>query len=276
MRWDPDANFYHPYLRARIRRRHGIGEGPSYVPWLKVRDVPSKGTSSIISGVLTGRAHHLLSELEATYFYLVERNKSTADVREQWPILDIDYTLALCRQYGVQHPFRAGHPEPFTLDFLITERSPTGLRYRASTIKTPADGIDPGVRRRLAIERDWCEVKGIPYSLVDTTEFNRTLLNGLRFARGWYRHRVTISDKKALAYCRVFAESYSRQFTMHQLIERSARDLAIDVDVSQDLFRYCIWRSYIPVDFRRPLALNLPVWTLPAAENKNDRLQTDH
>lgn len=275
MRWDPDANFYHPYLRARIRRRYGIGEGPSYIPWLKVRDVPSKGTSSIISGILTGRTHHLLSELEATYFYLVERDKNTADVREQWPILDIDHTLALCRQYGVQHPFRAGHPEPFTLDFLITERSPTGLTYRASTIKTPEDGNDPAVQRRLAVERDWCEVKGIPYYLVDTTEFNRTLLDGLRFARSWYRHRVTISDKNALAYCRAFAQSYSRQFTMRQLIERSAHNLEIDFDASQDLFRYCIWRGHIRVDFQRTLALNLPVWTLPAAESRNDRFHTD-
>src|SRR5579859_517756 len=152
MHWKPKPELYPPYLRRRIARGRGVREGTSYVPWLKVRDVPSKGTSSVVSGIVVDRTHHLLSALEATYFYLIERRPQTVDILEQWPILDIDGTLKLTQLRGVRHPFKGPYPEPFTIDLLIAERTATGLHYRAASIKSPEDANDSDVRRRLAVE----------------------------------------------------------------------------------------------------------------------------
>lgn len=110
--WKPNPLLYPPHLRARIKRRRGVGLGSLYVPWLKVREVPSKGTSAIIRGIFTGRPHHLLSELEAIYFFLLERRSSTVDLREQWPILDFDRTLELCEQFGVRILREVGTQSP--------------------------------------------------------------------------------------------------------------------------------------------------------------------
>ena len=95
MLWDPSPKLYAPYLQGRVRRGLGIGVGEGYSPWLKVRDVPSRGTSSILHGIKIRRSFHLLSKLETTYFYIVERNPTVIDVREQFPILDIGETRAM-------------------------------------------------------------------------------------------------------------------------------------------------------------------------------------
>jgi len=102
--------------------------------------VPSRGTSLVSRGVFSGRSHHLLSELEAIYFYLLERRAGTAEIREQWPILDMDRTLELCARFGVRPRMRNGYPEPFTIDFLVTERVDGRLTHRlpaSSRQRTP-------------------------------------------------------------------------------------------------------------------------------------------
>ena len=189
MHWRPEPLLYPPYLRARIGRCRGIGSGPHYVPWLKVRDVPSRGTSVVSRGVFSGRCHHLLSELEAIYFYLLERRPDTVEIREQWPILDIDRTLELCARFGVRPRLRNGYPEPFTIDFLVTERVDGQLTHRAASVKSPEDARDPGTRLRLAVEHAWCQDRGIPWTLVNTQRFDKTMLENLRFLRGWFRQQ---------------------------------------------------------------------------------------
>lgn len=82
------------------------------------------------------RPHHMLSELETTYFFLLERKASVVDIREQWPILHIDRTLELCAEQGASHKFRGAYPEPFTIDFVVTEEVDGKIFHRAASIKT--------------------------------------------------------------------------------------------------------------------------------------------
>lgn len=259
MYWKPDPLLYPPYLRLRIKRCRGIGFGQQYVPWLKVRDVPSRGTSSIPRGILTGRPHHLLSELEAIHFFLVERRSTTVDIREQWPILDIDRTLELCSQLGVRHVTRNGCPEPFTLDLLITERINGELKYRAASVKTAEDAQDPHVRLRLAVEHQWCEERGIPWTLIDTSQFNKTVLQNLRFLRGWFRHRYAPDSSLEELFIDRFQAVYAPNRTLHEVVSQLALLLRQPVTVMEDTFRYCAWSNRIQLSLAHGLSLDSPV-----------------
>ena len=259
MHWKHNPLIYPPHLRARIKRRRGVGFGSHYVPWLKVREVPSKGTSAIIRGVSTGRPHHLLSELEATYFFLIERRSSTVDIREQWPILDLSRTLELCEQFGVRHAARNGYPEPFTIDLLITEQVDGILRYRAASVKSPEDASDPHVRLRLAVEHAWCQERGIPWTLVDTTRFNKTMLETLRFIRAWFRHRYVQDPSLEDRFVDQFSTAYAPNRPLSELLERLSKLLRQPMTVMQDAFRYCAWSNRIQPSLMHPLALDAPV-----------------
>lgn len=241
MFWKPDPLLYPPYLRTRVKRGNGIGEGSHYRPWLATRDVPSQGTSFSGHGILTGRAHHGLSTLEATYYFLIERRAGVLDIREQWPILDIDRTLEICSELGVHHSFRQGYPEPFTIDFLVTEQVANGRSYRAASVKTAEDAADPAVRMRLAVEERWCRERGIPWTLVDTSRFTSTLLETLRFMRAWFRHHyVPTTDGEAM-FMDAFRSSYIRNQLLSDFVARLTKSLRLPQPRVLDTFRYCVW-----------------------------------
>lgn len=259
MHWKPDPLLYPPYLRTRIKRHRGVCQDSVYVPWLKVRDVPSRGTSLVSKGILSGRSHHLLSELEAIYFFLVERRATTVDIREQWPILDIDRTLELCSEYGVRHALRKGFPEPFTIDFLITERINGELKYRAASVKSPNDARDPRVRQRLAVEHAWCRDREIPWTLVDTTRFNKTMLENLRFQRAWFRHRYSPDPLLESRFLEQFQAAHTPNRPLKELMAQLSKSLRQPSAVVEDMFRYCAWFNRIETSLFHPLALNHPV-----------------
>ncbi len=201
----------------------------------------------------------MLSEIEEIYFYLVERRPETYDIQEQWPILDIDRTLELCNQYGVRHPYKGSCPEPFTIDFLLTEVVGDELKCRAASIKTPKDAKDPVVRRRLAIEHAWCQEQGVVWTLVDTKAFDKTMLSALRFMRLWYLNRYQPEPSSELQFSEKFLATYSRNILLGELLQKIATRLHLrDVD-AQNIFRYCAWTNLITVSLKHPLSLDKPL-----------------
>lgn len=265
MEWPSTSDLYLPHLGAKIRRGRGIGMGDAYIPWLKVRDVPSRGTSSIVRGINVDRPFHFLSKLEITYFYLQERKSNVIDIREQFPILDIARTLELCSQFGVTHSYRGSYPEPFTIDFLITEKTAEGVRYKAASIKTPEDANDARVALRLAIEYEWCREQSIPWVLIDTSLFNDIVLENLRFLRSWFRHRYIPSIQKTSTFAMSFMNNYSRNVPLVELLKRTASQLRLEFSVAGDAFRYCGWTNQLPVSLHHSISFDKPLVLSDAA-----------
>lgn len=260
MHWVPDHKLYPPYLKTRIQRGRGVSKGIDYKPWLKIRDVPSIGTSSSISGIIIPRPYNLLSELETIYFYLIERKKSTFDIQEQWPILDIDRTLELCAEYGVRHNFRGSNPEPFTIDFLITSKNAQYTsEIRAASIKTPEDASNPLIRQRLLIEYLWCKERGIPWTLIDTSRFTKTLLENLRFIRSWHRHRYIPNPEIEAFFLKRFDFTYSKNIVLNDINKLISKKLFISENLALDTFRYCAWTNQIDICLEHSIALNKPI-----------------
>ena len=259
MHWMPQARLYPPYLRSRIKAGRGVGEGVAYRPWFRVRDVPSRGTSSSVLGIKVPRAYQSLSELQTTYFFLTERRASTVDVREHWPILDIDGTLELCAQLGVPHGYRGTFPEPFTITFLVTERVNDRLVTRAASVTTREDAADPAIRRRLAVEHAWCARKGIAWTLVDTSAFDKTLLSSLRFVRSWFRNRCEPDDALATRFVDGFNTVYQTNMVLGELTRRVAKLTHTPADIADDTFRYCAWSGRIDVSLLHPISLDAPL-----------------
>ena len=66
-------------IDRHIANGFGGGAGASYVPWLRVQDVPSIGRSHKIQGVKIDRIHHLLSDLERSYFLVCEFSEDVVE-----------------------------------------------------------------------------------------------------------------------------------------------------------------------------------------------------
>ena len=190
---------------------------------------------------------------------MIERLPSVVDIREQWPILDIDRTLRLCSDLGVRHGQREGLPEPFTIDFLITELREGKISYRAASIKTPEDADNPEIERRLGVEHIWCEEHKAPFKLVDTSSFTKTMLSTLRFMRSWFQNRYKPDAEQADYFAEQFLILYGSNIPLQSLLRSVEKRLRISETKALNLFCYCAWSNRVPVSVHHPLLLNYPL-----------------
>jgi hypothetical protein len=64
-----------------VAQGYGLGLGAEYKPWLRVRDVPSRGRSRRVRGIKTGGIHRVLSDLEYAYLVILEFSERVVDIR---------------------------------------------------------------------------------------------------------------------------------------------------------------------------------------------------
>lgn len=259
MEWDSDLRLYPKYMHSRLKRGFGLGSGLAYHPWLRVRDVPSRGTSGNPMGILVPRKYHLLSIQERVYFLLLERQPDIIDIREQFPILQLNATLQLCGELDIRHSRKGRYPEPFTLDFLVTRRAQSGFIYEARSVKTPSDAQNPDIRRRLTVEHRWCQQQSIDWKLVSSPSFTADMLSRLTFIRSWSREGFKPTNLSADTFSSAFLSAYRPNATLRSQIENCANKLKLGYQHCVNEFRYCAWSNRIPIDLFSRLALNLPV-----------------
>lgn len=105
-------------IAGRFKEGRGQGVGRDYLPFLTVRDVPSKGRVHRLPSATVGRVHHLLSDLEHQVFCQLDWHSQVLDIREQFPIARED-TRVLAGRLGIAHPSVQGVDQVVTTDFIV-------------------------------------------------------------------------------------------------------------------------------------------------------------
>src|SRR5258706_60153 len=134
-------NLNEALIERRIKEGRGQGRGKNYKPWLTVQDVPSIGLATRILGWTTGREHQLFSLLELKDFLTKDWANHVVDIREQFPLLPIEETLAIAQRCGIRYPTVPGTKQPIVLttDFVITVANGLERIEQAPAVKYSAD-----------------------------------------------------------------------------------------------------------------------------------------
>jgi hypothetical protein len=142
-----------------LHEGRGAGEMEGYKPWLTINDLPSLGVSSRVYSHKTNRMHHLLSNGELWVFYLLEDSENVLDIREQYPLLDVELAIDIAQKEGIRYPKDAKSKFPYVLtsDFLVTTTE--GLKVR--TVKQSSELSKKRVLEKLHIERLYWNAKGV-------------------------------------------------------------------------------------------------------------------
>lgn len=168
-------------IEKRLREGRGQGRGADYRPFLHIQDVPSHGLVSRILGVKAKREHHLMSQLETAFFHVAEFAPTVIDIREQFPLMPLDETMALAERLGIRHPVdpKSQQPIMMTTDFVLTLR--TGLREMevARAIKPSGKLQSTRTLEKLALEHSYWEARGIDWGIVTERELPTTLIDNL-------------------------------------------------------------------------------------------------
>lgn len=165
-----------------VKEGRGQGSGKEYLPWLTVRDVPSTGLSTRVTGWKTGRVHHFLSKLELSFFYILEWSPNVTDIREQYP-LPIDASLEIAERLRVKHPYvnQFNDHAVMTTDFLIDVVVDEQPKLLARSIKPESELASKRTLEKMMIEKTFWEERGIDFKVVTEREISKTLSENIDF-----------------------------------------------------------------------------------------------
>lgn len=183
-------------IGRKIKQGRSSGVLRKYKPWLTIREVPSKGMSIRIKGWKTNRVHHLFSEhFELAHFYELEWSQNILDIREQHALLPLEKTLFIAEKLNIRHPVhpKTKHPIVLTTDFVITVKTPDGVKHCAHSVK-PLSKLNKRVMEKLEIERRFFEDEGMIWRLITEREINYNLVHNMR----WIHSARTLESRPYL------------------------------------------------------------------------------
>lgn len=256
-------------IERHVANGFGAGAGVSYVPWLRVQDVPSRGRSHKIPGVKVDRTHHLFSDLERSYFLVCEFSEDVVDIREQYPLFPVERAQAIATAIGVRYPRypKTTLPYVMTTDFLLTVREPDGsFKSVARTVKYSSDLVGKGSKRtleKLDVEKRFWNSQGVDWSIVTNEFFTPDLIKNLGLLRKYSKlHRDLMKFSLHIKFIECLENSREYPWTLATCLRKIANHLSISYIDAQGIFFHLVWTKALKVDLlSAPLFLTAPVPT---------------
>lgn len=236
-----------------IKEGRGQGQGESYKPWLTIQDFPSQGRSARCPGWKTNRIHHFLSDHERRLFYLFEWSDTVTDIREQFPLLDLDKAMSIATDMGIKYPTdpTSGTPYVLTTDFMLTVNQLGKSVQVARTVKPAFDLEKKSVAEKLELERRYYASQNIDWGIVTEKEIPRLLAENVEWVHAAYRLEATaqmdVFELRSLFNIlkRRLALSHG---TINQVTTALDREMNIEPGTSLYLFKHLLARKEIKMD----------------------------
>jgi hypothetical protein len=222
-------------ISKRIRLGFGQGSGSSYKPWIGVRDISSRGTSTRLWSPKVGRTLQFLSNVERDAFLVAEYRDDFLDYLEQHP-LERSRTMVAARKLGVRHPVYPGTKTPvvMTIDGLLFLKRGEEVIRRVVDCKHSLGKFNERTLEKLAIVQQVCDDLALPRIAVTELSVPRHQVHNILWCRmampragevepaprafeiypmRMYEHlrvhQMTefYAEMNVLTYCRLFEES---------------------------------------------------------------------
>lgn len=243
-------------IQRWIKQGLGQGSGLDYKPFFFVRDVPSRGRSTIIEGLKVKRKHHYLSDIEYAYHVLAEFSDSVVEIREQYALLPLEETLQIADELGIRHPIYAstGAYRVQTSDLVLTLQDNCTQTLQVLCCK-PASEIEAtntkAVRtlEKILIEKTFWERRNVPWTLATDVLIPKNKFKNLDFFRSsMVSQELDHLNTKIPEFLSTVRKYWSEQLTLNQLLALTSEKLGIEIDDSFCLLGRAIWTKLLTLN----------------------------
>jgi len=235
-----------------IKTGRGQGEGSAYLPWVSINDFSSLGMVSRIAGHKSKRVHHFLSRNELNYFFLLEWSDKVLDIREQFPLFDVELATDIAHKIGISYPRDnvSGFPYILTCDFMITTMD--GLKAR--TIKCASELQNKRTLEKLEIERRYWECMGIDWKIVTENEIPRQKCLNIE----WLYTSAEIPDYLANQHLRTeLLGKINSGIPIMEAVENLDDQNGLPHGSGILLLKNLLWHKELGCDMKVPLAMTI-------------------
>ena len=246
-----------------IKEGRGQGEGKDYKPWLTIHDFPSMGRATRIFGWKTQRIHHLFSDLQLRYFYLLDWEDSVIDIREHYPLLDLQESICngVNNEIGDFVDRKTKVPYVLSTTFLITICNSNGqIQYVARSLKNASQLEKKTTLKRLEAERRYWESKNIDWGIVTNKDINVTRAKNIEWLHSMGNEGIydgiIDSQYAELADGLLYRFIDSKQ-PVRRILSKFEEDYGLDRGMGILLFKKLLIDKRVGVDMDKPIDLNI-------------------
>jgi len=264
----PIAKIKKPKIKAELRRQRahlfagrGLGSGADYEPFIQVErsGFQSRGRSHVVFNEVTGRQHHLLSDLELLVFLWIWSLRPV-DCREQFPLSLYEYdpmylfakkmprgSTEIAKSLGLKHPqITKLEPRVMTTDFLVTFADGTSLAIHAKYLKEIMEGPERSHDLRKIESKYWRERK-VRYLVMKETPFTTPLATRMMWAIDGMKWVAQSIDIQCIL---ILLQKSSARVPMGERLDDCAQTLGLKKETVVIGFKYAIlvglWNIHNP------------------------------
>ena len=268
-------NWNEEKYKRLIKEGKGQGIGNEYKPWIDVQGFPSKGRVSRVLGWKTGRIHHLLSDLQTRYFYMLEWENTVIDIREHYPLLDVEDTIEEKSdlRFDLFTDKESGFPYVLNTNFLITLKSKNNSNlYIARAVKMAAELEKKRTLEKLEIERRYWNAKGIDWGIVTQKDISNIFAKNIEWVHpSLYSYQDRGFSKQEIIYIgNVLVERFvENSHSIRKITADFDKEFNYESGTGLFVFKFLIASKQIEVDMMNTIDINAANPNIHISQQKN-------
>ncbi|MBD2077003.1 TnsA endonuclease N-terminal domain-containing protein [Phormidium sp. FACHB-592] len=242
----------HATLDRFLKEQRGIGEGRNYRPWFEVDEFSSNGRARRLDWWQTGRVHHLFSDHERRLFHLCAWSNRVVDIREQYPLLDLELAMKIAADMGIKYPQgKDGTPWVLTTDFMLTLKQGEERIQIPWTVK-PTDKLQSKtVMQNFELEKRYYAAKGNNrWSIITQEGIHRGMAENIEwfFSDYWLEDDPNLHSLKHELKIRLKTKNKA----IHEITTALDKEMNIAGEgISLRIFRHLLARKEVIVDMKQ-------------------------
>lgn len=267
-----------------IKEGRGAGIGKDYKPWVTVQTFPSYGREHKVLGWKTNRIHEFMSDNEFKYFYILEWSENVLDIREQFPLLNLERIMNIANDLGITYPIAIDNtPYIFSTDFFITISYEGREKQIARTIK-PANMLDDSeVIEKFELERRYWESFDIDWGIVTEKDMPEKLAQNIKWIHNSRKQDDSIElsiDEKLNLLKTLKGRLLSSRDSIRNITSNLDGEMFLENGTGLSLFKYLLANKEIALDMNAKIDLSKPsieviLESLPKESNEIGGVQNE-
>lgn len=240
-------------LERYMKEGRGEGSGKNYQPWIKIQNCPSNGRVSRLPGWKTNREHHLFSDNEKRLFYLFEWSDSVTDIKEQFPLRNLDLAMNIATEMGYKYPMHNDTPWVFTTDFMLSVKQGKRIVDKARTFKPVKELGKKSVAEKFELEKRYYERQGIDWGIITEKDIPMNLVKNVEWVHSSYKleanAEMDVDELCEVANILKF-KLQENDSTINRITNALDKDMNLETGTSLYLFRHLIANKKIIMDMQ--------------------------
>ncbi len=194
-----------------------------------------------------------MSDWELRFFYLLEWSDAVRDIKEQYPLLDLDLAFCIADELGIKYPVNSKSKTPYVLttDFMLTVKQGAKLIQIGRTVKLAKELEKKRVLELLQIEQKYWERKSVNWAVITEQEISKTLADNIKWVHPAYKWELTDQENQDNCYylSNILKEQLiTKKVKINTITNALDKEIGIAPGTSLSLFKHLVAKKEIIVD----------------------------